>query len=157
MGAIVFFEVESGKTCPYTFTTPARSLFEFVMEYQKGIGNLPNELKKIEKYSHLNILPITKIGLPEWELILEEFDMDEVQFNKERDASLALWQSPNELISSIRSILRVLHETPDIFSRLSISSPYFTKGLFEENLVDLLKMAEWANKNQETKIRLLAV
>ena len=157
MGAIVFFEVESGKTCPYTFTTPARSLFEFVIEYQIGIGNFPNELEKIEKHFHLNILPITKIGLPEWELILEEFDMNEVQFNKEREASLALWQSPNELISCIRSILRALHETPDIFSQLNISSPYFAKGFFEGNLIDLLKMAEWANENRETKVRLLVV
>jgi hypothetical protein len=155
MGAIVFFEVESGKECPYVFTTPARSLFEFVMEYQIGVGNFPNELKKIENYFHLNILPIIKMGPPEWELILEEFDMDEVQFNKERDASLALWQSPRELISCIQSILGVLREAPDIFSQLNISSSYFTKGFFEGNLVDLLKMAEWANENRESKVRLL--
>jgi hypothetical protein len=155
MGVIVVFEVESGRVCPHEFTTPARSLFEYVMEHQIGVGNYPNELGKIENHFKLNLLPITKMGTPEWELILEEFDMDETRFNQEREASIALWQPPEELINCVQSILKALHETPDVFSLLNISGAYFTKGFFEGNLVDLLKMLEWATENGEKKVRLI--
>lgn len=154
MGVILFFEVESKTVCPYRFTKPARSLFEYIEEHQIGIGNFPDEFGKIEKHFNVNLLPITKIGSPEEEYILEEFDMDEERFNQELEKSRALWQPPQELLICVQSLLKVLHDNPDVFSLLDISSEYFTKGIFEENLIDLLKMLEWAIENGEKKVRL---
>jgi hypothetical protein len=123
------------------------------MEYRIGIGNFPNILGKIENQFKLNLLPLSKIGGPEYEL--EDFDMDEDLFNQGKEQNLASWQSPQDLINCVQSLLRILDETPDIFSLLEVSSEYFTKGIFRQDLVDLSKMLKWAEDNGERKVRLV--
>jgi hypothetical protein len=157
MGIILFFEVESGTKCPYRFTkSQGISLFDYVMEYRNGIGNFPDILGEIEKRFNLNLAPLGKIGLPESEYLLEEFDMDEKRFNQALEEARALWQPPQDLFDCIQSLFKVIHEEPDMFSSLGVSDKYFTTDIFKQDLMDLSKMVEWAQVHGEKKVRLSA-
>lgn len=153
MGTIVLLEVGSGKECPYSFTkSEGRSLFEYVIEYRVGIGNFQNVLGKIENQFNLNLSPLTKIGGPEYDL--EDFDMDEDLFKQAQKQNLESWQSPQDLINCVQSLLKVLDETSGMFSLLGVSNEYFTKGIFRQDIVDLSKMLKWAEDSGERRVRL---
>ncbi len=153
MNVILFVEVESGEECPYSFTKSDGSLlFEYIMENLAASGTVQNVLGKLESHFHLDLEPLGRIGGQEWEL--EDFDMDEEEFKQAQAQNLDSWQSPQVLIDCIQPVLTVLDENPDIFSVLGVSANYFTRGVFKQDLVDLLRMINWAKEKGEKKARI---
>ena len=153
MNVILFVEVESGEECPYSFTKSDGSLlFEYIMENLAASGMVQNVLGKIEKHFHFDLEPLGRIGGQEFEL--EDFDMNEEEFNQAKAQNIASWQSPQVLIDCIQPILAALDENPDIFSVVDVSENYFARGVFKQDLVDLLRMINWANEKGEKKVRI---
>ncbi|GAP62347.1 hypothetical protein ARMA_0770 [Ardenticatena maritima] len=91
------------------------------------------------------------ISLEDW---LAEGHGDEVEWRKQMEMNRAAWQSPQELIQYLQTFIQALDNSPDVFFRLGVSKPYFVKGFFKQDLVDLLRVVEWARDSGVRYVRL---
>jgi hypothetical protein len=77
-------------------------------------------------------------------------------------------QPPSELLDCLKALVQALANNPNVFTGMEVVPQlgylepqelfefrdYFLKGNFLQDLVDLLKMVEWAQENGENQVRL---
>jgi len=109
----------------------------------------------LKEHFGLDISPLLKVAsedlsLEDW---LAEGYGDEAEWRKQMEINQAAWQPPQALIQSLRAFLQALDSEPDVFEKLGISDAYFVEGYFKQDLIDLLRMAEWAQNAGARRVR----
>ena len=152
-------ETDKNQHCPFWFTkTDSKFFCNYVFfEHLWQAGNDPDVIGMLREYFDLDVEPILKVAsedlsLDDW---LAEGYGDEVEWRKQMETNQAAWQPPQELLRCVQAFLQALDSDPDVFSKLGISEPYFVKGYFRQDLVDLLRMAEWAQNTGAKRVRLV--
>ena len=151
-------ETDTGQPCPYWFTKTDSKIFctYVFFEHLWEVGNDPDVVGMLKEHFDLDIEPLLKVAsedmsLEDW---LAEGYGDEAEWRKQMEMNRAAWQSPQELIQCLEAFIQALDNSPDVFSRLGVSEPYFVKGYFKQDLIDLLRMAEWARDSGARYVRL---
>ena len=129
-------------------------LFEYIYEFSCHAGAVPNNLGKLVKHFDIKINPLLKVAGQEFSI--EEYGNDKEKFEKARKYNISCWQNPQKLIDCLKGFVDKIDYEPDVFSRLEIQDDYFLQGYFKKELLDLIRMAEWAKENNVRKIRLWA-
>ena len=155
MGIIMSMELDKDLNQPSWFSEwYCQALFEYIYEFTSHAGAVPNTLGKLVKHFGIKINPLLKVAGQD--LSLEEYGNNQEIFEKERKYNKSCWQSPQKLINCLRDLVDKVDNEPDVFSKLEIQDDYFSQGYFKNELLDLIRMAEWAKENDVKKIRLWA-
>jgi len=151
-------ETDTGQPCPYWFTeTDSKLLCNYVFfEHLWQTGNDPDVIGMLKEHFGLDVEPMLKVAsedlrLEDW---LAEGYGDEVEWHKQMEMNRAAWQFPQELVQCLQAFIQALDNSPDVFSRLGDSESYFLEGYFKQDLVDLLRMVEWARDSGVRYVRL---
>lgn len=158
MGLILAMQTITGEDIPVWFTESdskilVRELSDFVLGYDGNLsqllGYLKLELPALKKLSDYNGKPYefyrTDMPIQKREQIL-------------KDAHLArgsTWQDPKEIIVAIEYLLIRLDLNQNIFSQAGIIERYYLDGSFQQDMIDLQKMATWAHERGIESVRLL--
>jgi hypothetical protein len=129
-------------------------LFEYIYEFDCHAGAVPDVLGKLVKHFRVKIDPLLKVAGQDFSI--EEYGGNKELFEKVRKANQSCWQRPQKLIDCLRVFVDKIDNEPSVFSQLEIQDEYFLQGYFKNELLDLIRMAEWAKENGVKKIRLWA-
>ncbi|NPA06834.1 MAG: hypothetical protein GXO54_05450 [Chloroflexi bacterium] len=150
-------ETDIHQQCPFWFTkTDSKLLCNYLFfEHLWQTGNDPDVIGMLKEHFGLDISPLLKVAsedlsLEDW---LAEGYGDEAEWRKQMEINQAAWQPPQALIQSLRAFLQALDSEPDVFEKLGISDAYFVEGYFKQDLIDLLRMAEWAQNAGARRVR----
>jgi hypothetical protein len=148
-------EADTDQECPYWFTETDSKLFcNYVFfEHLWQTGNDPDIVGMLKEHFDLDIESILKVGSEE--LRLEDWLAGGYGDEEEWRQNQATWQSPQELVQCLQTFINALNDSPDVFVKLGVSKPYFVKGYFKQDLMDLLRMGEWTQDADCIQVRLV--
>ncbi len=162
MGITLKIGTDVGKECPFWFSqTDSKQLCrQLTVEIYDKSGDLHRFLMHLG----LNLEPLKKISGEEYtlemwmELNLPYFEGDKekqrqgwYEHKKEIEAG---YQDPSKLIAALNPVIEALQKHRRIFNELKIIDWYFTEGFFQQDLIDLKGMLEWAEKENVKRVRL---
>lgn len=162
MGTTLKIRTDVGKECPFWFSrTDSKQLCrQLTVEIYDKSGDLHHFLTHLG----LNMEPLKRISGEEhtvetWmKLNLPYFEGDKEKqrqgWYKHKEEIAACYQDPSELIAALDPIIEALHKHTEIFNELKIIDQYFTKGFLQQDLMDLKRMFEWAEKENIKRVRL---
>ena len=159
MSTILGIETDTGEEIPFWFTkTDTRSLK--IQLWDVYYGSTTNEISRLFNHFNLPLKPFTNIVGGEGET-LENFmsrDPDDKEragyWYEEQERREAAWQSPIDLINTIKPLLIAIDQNPNVYSELKITDTYFLDGYFYQDMIDLKIMLEWTLGKGIGKVRI---
>ncbi len=151
MGATITLQTDSGKHSP-VISGDLKWLGHYLVgAHLREWSDWPDVIGNIAERFQIDLAPIEKVFDP---------NSDEA----------AAWevtaQPPGELADCLRRLVQALTNNPSVFSGMELAPlqlapehlqghrEYFLEGHFLEDLTDLLREAEWAEKSGEERVRL---
>jgi len=163
MGFVIGIETITGQEIPFWFTNSDSKALRHQLLTFEDYDDEP--LHKIVNYFHLNLEPLSqsKIVYTENEILEDIISMypnnrERIEDWHERQAQREVaWQSPEAIVNALTSLINALELHPSIFVHLEIEDPYFTRGYFRQDALDMVKMLDWCIANQIEKVRIKLV
>jgi hypothetical protein len=129
-------------------------LFKYIYEAQGGAGVVPNTIGDLVNHFGIDIQPLLKLGGQDFSL--EEYGGNKELFERVKKHNQACWQAPQKLIDCLKVFVEKIDENPEVLFQLDVKDNYFLQGEFKKDLVELIRMAEWAKEHGVKKVRLEA-
>ena len=159
MGLTFGIQTITGEDIPLWFTKTDSKKFAGRISYLLLDDNDYEDLPKLLKRIGLELSSLKKIkdgSYRSFETFLVHFPFEERKnlWNEQETAEELLWQSPENIISDLDLLLDAINSSPGIFMQTDISDNYFLDGYFRQDIIDLQKMAKWAQEQGIEKVRL---
>ena len=148
----------TGEDIPLWFTeTDSKILVHELSDFSLGYGG---ELTQLLRYLKLELPALKKIADDDGEpLALYHIDISLDEREKmRRNVHLvreATWQDPDDIASAIEILLKAIDNNPNVFSQAGISERYYLDGSFQQDMIDLQKMARWAYEKDIAEVKLV--
>ena len=157
MGLILGMETITGEGIPLWFTeSDSKILVHEFSDFALGYdGNLP----PLFRYLQLELQPLKKIAFGDDESFESYRTHLPLEKRKQlwQESHLArelAWQDPKDIIFAINSLLEAMKHNPNLLQG-AISERYYLDGSFRQDMIDLQKMAKWAQERGIKKVRMI--
>lgn len=131
-----------------------QTLFDYIYAAQSGAGIVRDTLRDLAKYFKIKIQPLLKMGGAD--LSLEEYGGNKELYEKGKKYNQSCWQNPQKLIDCLKVFVEKIDNNPEVFSQLNVKDEYFLQGDFKKDLMDIIRILEFAKENGIKKVRLEA-
>jgi hypothetical protein len=155
MSVILFLEDDLSLNNPHEFTEiDQRDFIGFVTD---------NRIDILANYLRMDLAALKRVALDyaDVEELMEEYEYTSAEAHalvaESKGRNDLVWQHPAQLISTLSQLSAALERIPDPFPNLLLDRPdtyYLIDGYFQQDLTDLLRMAEWAQAQGATRVRL---
>ena len=155
MSVLLFLEDDLSLNNPHEFTEiDQRDFIDFVTD---------NRIDIVANRLQIDLAALKRVALDyaDVEELMEEYEYTSAEAHalvaERQGRNDLMWQHPAQLISTLSQLITALEHRPDPFPDLLLDGPdayYLTDGYFQQDLADLLRMAEWAQAHGVTRVRL---
>ena len=158
MGLILGMRTITGEDIPLWFTeSDSKILVHELSDFSLGYDG---DLTRLLRYLKLELPALKKIADDDGEpLAFYRIDISlEEREQMRRDAHLvreATWQDPKEIASAIEVLLKAIDSNPNVFSQAGVLERYYLDGSFQQDMIDLQKMAKWAHEKDIAEVKLV--
>lgn len=156
MTLMMTFKIDTDLEQPPWFSTWfSEVLPQYLYEYQSQAGAVPDVVGELVRHYDLIIDPL--LNSAGQDMPRSWFSSDETLASYQAGNETA-WQAPQGLLDCISVFIQKIDADPEILSRLPLEDKneqrYFSEGGFRTELLELLRMAEWAQENGVQRVRL---
>jgi hypothetical protein len=162
MSVILSVQTSTGEDIPVWFSRTDSK--EFVGHLGAALGNTSyggdseNELVRLLKHFGLALTPLLKVGGDDEPLdsfmARDPTPEREAFWHETQAREQAAWQPPEAFIGALTPFIKALEANPGTFAQLGITDFYFVEGNFNQDLLDLLHMFEWAQEHNIPRVRI---